>query len=82
MVAMRDRANEAEPEPVSRRAAAWLEPHKAVEDDLAIWFGNAWPAIGHLQRRTLFAAEHPDGQFTPVSILRRIVEEVGERLRQ
>ena len=68
MVAVRDGADEAEPEPVARRAAAGLEPDKAVEHGLAVGFGYAGPAIGHFEHGALAAVAHPDLQLAAIGI--------------
>ena len=82
MVAVRDGADQAEPEPVARRAAAGLEPDKAVEHGLAIGFGNARTTIGHFEHGALAGSKHPDLQLAAIGIFHCVVEEIGDRLRQ
>src|SRR5439155_4757452 len=59
-VAMRDGPHQAEAEPVAGRAAARLEPYKPIEYALALGFGDARPAIPHLQHRMAVPARHRD----------------------
>ena len=83
VVPSRDGAHKAEPEPVSRGAAARLEADEAVEYRLAIRFWDARPAIGDFDRRPARRSRCTRiCNFAAAGIFQRVVEQVGERLRQ
>ena len=78
----RHRAHQAEPEPIAGGAAARLQSDKAIEHALAIGLGDAGSAIGDLDQRAAAAPPHPDRDLAAPAVFERVVEQVGDRLRQ
>ena len=59
-----------------------LKTDKPVEDGFSIGFRDTLAPVGHLKSGPAFAAQDPDLDFAAVGIFERIIEQIGERLRQ
>ena len=78
----RDRAHQAQPEPVAGRAPARLQPNESTEHVLAIGGRDPWTAIGDFDQCAPPAPSHLDRDLAAVPVFESIVEQVGDRLRQ
>ena len=76
-----DGGHKAEPETVSRRVAALLEPVEALEDMLMLVGGNSRPVIGDRDHRPAVddLVRHHD-MPSGAAVLDRIVDEIGDRI--
>ena len=77
-----DGPDKTEPEPVSRSAAAPFKTDKPVEDGFSFGFRDSLAPVGNLKSSPALAVQHSDLDFAAVGIFERIIEQIGERLRQ
>ena len=83
IVQPRGGAHEAEPEAVAGRAAARFETHETVEDDIAVLGRDARPAIRRLRaRRAAIDLGDRQADLSAAAVFQRVVEEIGDGLRQ
>src|SRR5437763_4064946 len=85
MVTVFYRAHQAQAQPIAGRAAARLQPNKAIEHRLAVALRDSRAAVADLEDGAAALAQHGDPDLAPPSgagaIFERVIEKIGKGMR-